>query len=243
MSQAEEAVDSLRNGPSAKALERMASTGFLTGAQLSYFGDSYPGMRPNGTPSQDDPPSTVNAWWTSMSEKEQQQAIEDHPELLRALDGIPSTVRDKLNKDYLGEEITRLEEEIEELEQENEVREPIPSYPSDESVKEIKTDKLQEQLDILIQLEFDLDEAGPTHHEERFPLSLGSDAQGRAIVAHRNPDTADNVATLVPGTTTDWQSIEEQANRGQNLAEVAHRVDENADHSVISWIGYDAPNM
>src|SRR5699024_2758364 len=121
--------------------------------------------------------------------------------------------------------------------------EPIPSCPSDESVKEIKTDKLQEQLDILIQLEFVLDEAGPTHHEERFPLSLGSDAQGRAIVAHRNPDTADSVATLIPGTTTDWQSIEEQANRGQNLAEVAHRVDENADHSVISWIGYDAPNM
>ena len=62
MEQAEEAGNSLRNGPSAEALERMAEAGLLTGAQLSYFGDSYPGMLPDGLPSQEDHPATVNAW-------------------------------------------------------------------------------------------------------------------------------------------------------------------------------------
>uniref|UniRef100_UPI00038194A8 alpha/beta hydrolase n=1 Tax=Nocardiopsis alkaliphila TaxID=225762 RepID=UPI00038194A8 len=58
-----------------------------------------------------------------------------------------------------------------------------------------------------------------------------------------NPDTADNVATLVPGTTTTWQSIDTQMGRADWLMEAADEADEDADHATISWIGYDAPNV
>nr|WP_246421939.1 alpha/beta hydrolase [Nocardiopsis mwathae] len=67
---------------------------------------------------------------------------------------------------------------------------------------------------------------------------------GRAIVSEGNPDTADNVATLVPGTDTDWMSVNGQHGRAQRLKSDADAVlgeDSGVNNAVISWIGYDAP--
>ena len=244
MDQAEETSDSLRNGPSAQALARMAQTGLLTGTQLSYFGDSYPGMFLDDLPSPDDHPSTVNTWWHSLDESEQQQVMEDHPDLLRDLDGVPTTVRDQLNRDHLDEEIERLEEEIEDIEQERaEAVEIIGGSDGDgdENVYIPPTDpaKLREELNTLTRLHGDLNAEGA----DRYLLALDPNDRGRAIVSNGNPDTADNVATLVPGTTTTWQSIDAQMGRANSLMESANDAAENDEHAVISWIGYDAPNF
>ena len=248
LEQAQEASDSLRNGPSADALERMAMSGILTGTQLGYFGDTYPSMLPDGLPSPEDHSSVVNTWWNAMSEEEQREAMEDHPELLRSLDGIPSTVRDELNRDHLADEITRRNQEITELEEENENGLHGPGARSNELVNDNKIEELQEELETLEELQSNLDGDGggdgeAQHHDEKFLLSLDTDGRGRAIVSHGNPDTADNVGTLVPGTTTTWQSVNDQMGRAGDLAWAAHNVDNDADHAVISWIGYDAPNI
>ena len=240
MEQAEEASDSLRNGPSAEALERMTGSGLLTGTQLAYFGDSYPGMLPDDLPSQEDHPSTVNTWWNSLSEEEQQQALEDHPELLRDLDGIPTTVRDQLNRDHLDEEIDRLEEEI--AEHEERVRETaaLGSSNSDSLALSMASD---DTLDQELQTLLDLRESLEDDSADRYLLALDPNGRGRAIVSNGNPDTADNVATLVPGTTTTWQSIDTQMGRANSLVDAANDAAENDEHAVISWIGYDAPSI
>lgn len=242
MEQAEEAGDSLRNGPSADALERMAGSGLLTGAQLSYFGDTYPGMFPDGLPSQEDHPSVVNAWWTAMSEEEQQQAMEDHPELLRDLDGIPTVVRNELNREHLDDEIERLEEEVADAQEErDESMDSLSDGDGGIGAYNAQTDltALEEERDTLTTLRDSLND----EDADRYLLALDPHDRGRAIVANGNPDTADNVSTLVPGTTTTWQSINDQMGRADDLAWAAEDVNDGADHAVISWIGYDAPNI
>ncbi|MFE1099909.1 alpha/beta hydrolase [Nocardiopsis alba] len=242
MEQAEEASDSLRNGPSAEALERMAQAGLLTGTQLSYFGDSYPGMLPEGLPGPEDHPSTVNNWWNSLDETEQQQALEDHPELLRDLDGIPATVRDQLNRDHLDEEIARLEDEVAEAERErDEAMDALNDSSGGFGAYSSQTDlnDLRDELDTLTRLHENLN----AEDADRYLLALDTEARGRAIVSNGNPDTADNVATLVPGTTTTWQSVDAQMGRANSLVDSANDVAENDEHAVISWIGYDAPNF
>ena len=243
MEQAVEARESLSNGPSADALARMASSGFLTGTQLSYFGDSYPGMLPDGLPDQADDPATVNTWWNSMTEEEQEEMLAAHPELLRSLDGIPSAVRDQLNRDHLDDEIERMEEEIAALEQENEDRPSSPGARISTGATNFEIEELNEDLGVLRELKSGLQAPpeGSLYHEEKFLLALDTEGQGRAIVAHGNPDTADNVATHVPGTTATWQKIDEQMPRGEQLAQNASDVDDDADTSAITWIGYNAP--
>ncbi|WP_026117877.1 alpha/beta hydrolase [Nocardiopsis alkaliphila] len=240
MEQAEEASDSLRNGPSADALARMAQTGLLTGTQLSYFGDSYPGMLPDDLPSPDDHPSTVNTWWHALDEEEQQQLMEDHPELLRDLDGIPATVRDQLNREHLEEEIDRLEEEITEHEERTKETAARGGNGSDSiALSMANDDTLDQELQTLLDLRESLEE----EDSDRYLLALDTNGRGRAIVSNGNPDTADNVATLVPGTTTTWQSIDAQMDRAEALHQSATAAGEGSDHAVISWIGYDAPNF
>ncbi|WP_087096818.1 hypothetical protein [Nocardiopsis sp. JB363] len=38
-------------------------------------------------------PGAAHTWWNSLSKAEQETAMEVHPDLLRDLDGIPSTLR------------------------------------------------------------------------------------------------------------------------------------------------------
>ncbi|MFE6389154.1 alpha/beta hydrolase [Nocardiopsis dassonvillei] len=239
MEQAEQTERDLRDGPSQESLERLVESSLLTGSQLTYFGDAVPGMVPDEL-SGDEHPSVVNLWWTSMTEEEQEQAVRDHPELLRELDGIPAAVRDRLNRDHLDDEIERFEEEIAERDEEIGEAAARGSNGSDAiALAMANDDTLDSQLQELKELRESLEDESA----DRYLLALDTEGDGRAIVANGNPDTADNVATLVPGTTTTWESINDQVGRGDNLLESATNADPNGSHSVISWIGYDAPNV
>ncbi|WP_017570680.1 alpha/beta hydrolase [Nocardiopsis halotolerans] len=238
MEQAERAEKDLRDGPSQDSLERLIESALLSGSQLTYFGDAVPSMVPDEL-SGDEHPSIVNLWWTSMTEEEQQQAMRDHPDLLRELDGIPATVRDELNRDHLDDEIERLEEEI--AEREGEIRDLATQGSNGASsiaLNMANDETLDNQLETLL----DLRESLEDESADRYLLALNTEGDGRAIVANGNPDTADNVATLVPGTNTEWEDINNQVGRGDFLLQAAEDVDPSANHSVISWIGYDAPN-
>ncbi|WP_116243838.1 alpha/beta hydrolase [Nocardiopsis sp. FIRDI 009] len=241
MERADQAKKDLRDGPGQATLERLVESGLLTGAQLGYFGDAVPSMVPDELTGDEDP-AVVNLWWTSMTEEEQRQAMEDHADLLRELDGIPTTVRDQLNQEYLDDEIARLEEEITDQREElDEARESLGVPGGEVGVFSANSDlsELEERLDTLTALRDNLND----ENADRYLLALDTEGDGRAIVANGNPDTADNVATLVPGTTTTWQSINGQINRGDALLEAATDASESGDHAVISWIGYDAPSV
>ncbi|WP_431868050.1 alpha/beta hydrolase [Nocardiopsis eucommiae] len=240
MTRAERTKIELRTGPSKESLERMVEAGLLTAGQIATYGDHYPAMVPDEIDGSE-PPHLVNAWWDSLTEEEREQAMADDPDLLRDLDGIPADVRDQLNRDYLAEEPDRIDSEIEDLREEREALSNGPGHDGKRRILDNQIEELEAEKGVVETLLNDLGDSSAD--TDKFLLAFERGDHGRAIVSQGNPDTADNVATLVPGTTTTWQSIEGQMGRADNLVLAAENADEDADHAVISWIGYDAPNI
>ena len=231
----------LTNGPDQALWERAVDRGLISGREIHLLGGEIPAEIEFG-PAQDWTPQEVADWWNGLAPHQQEWAMEDYPELLRDLDGIPVVVRDQLNRDHLDDEIERVEEEIEALEQDRqEALDALASGVPDEDVDIPTTNPsdLEEELETLTTLHTNLND----ENADRYLLALDTENRGRAIVANGSPDTADNVATLVPGTTTTWQSVNDQTARADALLEAATDADESANHAVISWIGYDAPNV
>ena len=244
MEQAEQLKSDLRNGPSKDTLERMSEMGLLTGGELSIYGDQ--GLVPDEINSWEDyPPHVVKAWWDSLSEEEREQAMEEDANHLRDLDGIPADVRDQLNREYLEDEISRIEGEIEELEEKR--NDPDVDWLEGIDLKS-DIDEMNEQISSMKGLSDRLGESASDSDQYLLSFSLPGPApghqQGRLVVSDGNPDTADNVATLVPGSNNTWESglgSNGQMSRASELRESANVADEEADHAVISWIGYDPP--
>jgi len=72
------------------------------------------------------------------------------------------------------------------------------------------------------------------------PAADGADAQ--AIVAIGNPDSADNVAVFVPGTSSDVAGIGGNLDRMADLQAQAGTIPGSGETSTIVWLGYDAPD-
>lgn len=68
------------------------------------------------------------------------------------------------------------------------------------------------------------------------------DTDAKAIVAISNPDTADNVAVFVPGTSSEVAGIGGDIDRMAALQAQAETVPGSGDTSTIVWLGYDAPD-
>ncbi|WP_083918045.1 alpha/beta hydrolase [Nocardiopsis xinjiangensis] len=241
MDQAEQLKSDLRNGPGKETLERMSEMGLLNGGELSIYGGQ--GLVPDDVkPWEDHPPHVVKAWWDSLSEEEREQAMEEDSNHLRDLDGIPAVVRDRLNREHLDDEISRVEGEIEELEEKRD--DPDLSWPDSVDL-ENEIEELEDQRSRMNGLNSDLGESASDDDKYLLSFSVPSPApghqQGRLIVSEGNPDTADNVATLVPGTGHSWESGPGQMDRASDLRQSASTADPKADHAVISWIGYDPP--
>lgn len=72
------------------------------------------------------------------------------------------------------------------------------------------------------------------------PAAFGG--QGRAAVAIGNPDTAGDTVVLVPGTTSSVSDGWLEGGEAARLYAELQRAEPRAAHSVISWMGYDAPD-
>ncbi|MDX2356191.1 alpha/beta hydrolase [Dietzia sp. PP-33] len=68
---------------------------------------------------------------------------------------------------------------------------------------------------------------------------LALHADGRAVVASADPDGADRVVTLVPGTGSSLESIARTGERAEAMCEAVDAATESC--AAVSWQGYDAP--
>lgn len=101
----------------------------------------------------------------------------------------------------------------------------------------------QDAQDLLTRIEDSRGQVDPSGHLFLLgytPQEGGTDAM--AIVAVSNPDTADNVAIFVPGTTSTVASIGGNIDRMGDLKAQAELIDDEATTSTIVWLGYDAPD-
>ncbi|MFJ8625577.1 alpha/beta hydrolase [Kitasatospora sp. NPDC093550] len=182
-----------------------------------------PGLLPDGlllgaVPDADASPAEVNAWWNGLPTDEQQWLITEHPDLVGNRDGVPSAARDQANRILLPRLIAAYE------------RGDHASDPNGEL-------KLNGFRSIARRLR-DSDGTQPPV----LLLGIGSEGRGRGILSFGDPDTADDVTSLVGGLGTELQRIGGgDATRARAVYDAARRVDPTRSTASIAWLGYDAP--
>ncbi|UFR04371.1 alpha/beta hydrolase family protein [Streptomyces sp. Go40/10] len=170
----------------------------------------------------DKSPAERKEWWDGLSDEERDEYKRAFPEFIGNLDGIPSAVRDEVNRENLDILIGKL---------------------SGEAGEKAKT-----QLDALTSIRQQLQEnAASRLTTPKVPpmylLGIGDEGLGRAIVAYGNPDTSKNVSAYVPGLSTalDTHFATNDLRRAYDTAAGARSKDPSS--ASIVWLGYDAPQL
>lgn len=216
-------------------------------------------------PQQGSDPAAVKAWWNGLTPAEQQDLINNHPQDIGNLDGVPSAARDQANRLGLTQIRTNLQAQIDGLGPQPPMFDGLVSggFPiQTEAYTEWKQkdDALQGQLDQYNHIQDRLtadDQAyatDPSNHPRDYLLGIGTQGQGRAILSFGNPDTAKNVSAYVPGVTTTLDSLrpmtpdqtpgENEADNALNVWKTAKDLnggDPNATASIV-WLNYDPPS-
>jgi hypothetical protein len=211
--------------------------GVGTLAQAADVGAGQSGLSIIGPP-EHGTPSENKAWWDSLSDTAKGVILRDNPDLVRNLDGVPVVDRDSANRAVLHREIEKLQAEATELARAN-PNDPRSRNQADWPGKE-KLDELNGKLNGLHDIENRLNKTG-TGGKQTFLLGLDTGGDGKAIVSVGNPDTAANVATLVPGTGAELAKINGEMDRSERMFDSAREAG-SPSTAVVSWVGYDAPD-
>jgi hypothetical protein len=155
-------------------------------------------------------PEEVFAWWNGLSKDERDFYRRVRPDVIGGLDGVPTADRSEANLNLLDAEIARLEHL-------DATSPPVPLGAERIAALRALAERFQPGADELYLLKFD------------------NSGDGQAVVAVGNPDTARNVATLVPGISNDIGSLPEQIDRADSL-----RANKD-DTAAIVWLDYNAP--
>ncbi|WIX79374.1 alpha/beta hydrolase [Amycolatopsis carbonis] len=187
--------------------------GATTLAQAAHAGTAQSGLSTIGPP-QGGTPGDNRAWWDSLSTTSQGTILRDNPDLVRNLDGVPVKDRDAANRVVLQREMTRLQKD-----------------PSDDAKAKLRG---------LTDINNRLNDTGPGK-PQAYLVQLDTSGDGKAVVAAGNPDTATDVATYVPGTGSELSKIGGDLGRSDKMWQSATMAG-SPSPSVITWVGYDAPD-
>ncbi len=189
-------------------------------------------------------PEQVNQWWDGLSDTEREALMNEHPEWVGPVDGIPTESRDTANRTLLDNEIDALGTRIAAKEQ------ALGGLdPESEEYKQAKAelDDLKTDRDELSGLQDRITDDGyPKAHGETgqpyYLLGYDTENSGKAIVAIGNPDTADNVNTFVPGTESRLGGVGSLLNSAGTMAADAQFYAPGEETATVMWLGYDAPD-
>ena len=188
--------------------------GFL-GAGLASIGYS------RGTPSEN------FAWWSGLTPERRAELIHEYPGLVGSMDGIPAADRDAANRIRLERAVADLPAQVAQL------REQLANG----QITQEQFNQRALQLAAIRHLHDRL-----ARGEDLYLLGFDPSGEGRAIVAVGNPDTADHVATFVPGMDTTLASVNGHVSNMAALRDMAQSLAPNESTSAILWFDYDAPN-
>ena len=192
-------------------------------------------------PPQDAPAEQVRTWWESLTADQQQYMMDHEPDAIRNLWGLPSEVRDELNREALDRDITDAQKELDDRRDElgDYMDRPGGSdaYYAGMISMQSRVDAAERHLETLkrtrtaatgpdrMLLEYDLSEDLP-----EVAISIG------------NPDTADNVSLSVEGYTTNvHDSVIGKVNDAQNLNLAATELAPGESHATIAFLAYQHP--
>jgi Alpha/beta hydrolase len=187
-------------------------------------------------------PAENATWWKSLTARQQQQVIREHPEWIGNRDGVDFTARDLANRALLFVERTRLVADGYRIEAEvadDWSRGRITVDPG-------ALDRVENKLDSILAIQLTLAQDDP---RQLLLLDLGR-GRAQAAIANGNVQTATNVAVFVPGMTTtvnkDMKGYDSQMSQLQRRSESesgrAHPTQPETT-ATVTWIGYQAPQL
>lgn len=179
------------------------------------------------------PAATVSSWWATVDPAQRHALIRAMPRLVGNLEGVPYSVRNTANREYLHRTIDRLEKEAE------------------STGGRAARSAVVAQLEMLREIEESLGE--PTAVPARALVAVSDEWPGRAVVALGDLDRADYVSYLVPGMfftvqgqIVDWTEIALDVHRDKvaiGRGEFARGGSGPPNIATVAWMGYETPNL
>ena len=197
-------------------------------------------------PTADSTPADVNLWWRSLSDQQRQSYIQNEPQRIGGMDGVPAADRDKANRISMDKQKAELARQEDDAAKKLKVIEDNPSTIPEQQAQAL--DNAQHELDAIRnkrrQLE-DTEKKLQSLGDKGYLLGIDASGDGKAIIAVGNPDKAKHTAVWVPGLGTDLGSTGGNVDRVKNLQQAADGLtpDQPDDVCGIMWLGYDAPEV
>lgn len=191
----------------------------------------------------DDDPLAAAAWWMSLTPGQRDVLVRTEPEVLGRLHGLPADVRDSCNRRVLAESHAAAIAALATLERRETGRQGAPLRRSDLARRAGARTQLQRLLANLAAVTAAL---GPPGTEPPRRLLVLDASGARCAIAVGSPDTATDVAVLVPGFgTTVRRSLASLVRDAAGVLGSAERgrrdVGSSGSTAVIAWLGYAAP--
>ncbi|WP_123027622.1 alpha/beta hydrolase [Mycolicibacterium stellerae] len=207
--------------------------------------DVPPEARPIPLPPPGATAEEVEQWWKSLSQKDRERLIAEHPAEVGNLNGVPAAARDMVNQQVLTDDLNRIADTAAQHGVSNEQVLANPGFyglSADDVTRYNNAIKVQQGMNHQRGDDPDPSRQRPVMLWRYEPLA--DRGQGRAAIAIGNPDYADNTTVTVPGTGSSVEGgwLSDGHNDAMNLWDQANAADPNSTHSVISWMGYDAPD-
>ncbi|MCE7011346.1 alpha/beta hydrolase family protein [Kibdelosporangium philippinense] len=190
-------------------------------------------------PPKDGTPWDNAGWWDSLSDAERKQIIQQHPDWIGNLDGVPGSARDEANRNRLDDERAKLEARKRELEADLDDNWFGGTFTNADA----ELEHVNAKLDSLNKIEETLAKG-----DRQLLLLNMTNERAEAAVANGNIDTADHVAVFTPGLTStvngslggyDKQMEELRLRSEQELK----RYGDGGSVATVTWIGYQAPQL
>ncbi len=182
------------------------------------------------------PPSarTVASWWTSLGATQQVAMRKEAPQLVGNLDGVPFSVRNTANREFLKRSIETLQATI--------AADPGRGAAS----------VARGQLHMLDEISAAL--GTPETSPRRTLMSVDPGGQGRAAIILGDLATADYVSYMIPGM---WFTVDGQIGDWTDSAARLYveqkswltrlnptdPVEATKSVAVVAWMGYETPNL
>lgn len=176
-------------------------------------------------------PAAVNAAWSSMSTAQRADLVDRFPKMVGNADGLPTPVRHQANVSLLDQQRNNL---IQRLKIVKANMRANPRMPLGDEKRQ-----LEDALAGLDQV------AETAKQPDKYLLSIDSTAndRGQVIIASGNPDTADNVSTVVPGTFSDLGDAMNYVEHGERIKGTAEQFALNESFANVTYVDYESPSQ
>lgn len=190
-------------------------------------------------------PAAAAAWWNGLTDTQREEYLALAPAALGPTDGLPANVRDQANRILLKEKKAEIQVRLDEARRNYEAN----KYTRGGSTFVPALKAVQSEMDAITGLENKIDSqlddrAENPNHQSMPPaylLGFSAEGNGRAIVSIGNPDSAQNIATYVPGTGATLSGADGLIRRAELIQQAATAADPGKSTATVMWLGYDAP--